>query len=173
MFAEKVGAVRNHVDVLHPQSGEAVVSCENAAALTEGNGALQKTISLEKPLLWTLWDRGMQHLYTLRIRLLDESRNDAQKGIRFGVIGVFLEQTKDAAIAVWAANDTPTEFAGCTAKWCVTNGDGEQIACGGKTCRFLRTAFFALKDKEQVNAAKAMRRFQAATETADASAKTI
>ncbi len=48
-------------------------------------------------------------------------------------VGVFMEYTKDAPVAIWAANDTPADLPGCSAEWYVTDENGAVVTSGKKS----------------------------------------
>ena len=69
VFRPAEGTVSYSMAVLHPQTGEAIVTRSGSAKLPAGHSELTESFSLDSPLLWTLWDRGSANLYTLRICL--------------------------------------------------------------------------------------------------------
>jgi hypothetical protein len=44
-----------------------------------------------------------------------------------------MEYTKDAPVAIWAANDTPADLPGCSAEWYVTDENGAVVTSGKKS----------------------------------------
>lgn len=88
LAARAGGDVRFSVSVLHPLTDAEIVTFEDVAHLKEGLNDVSVSFKIEKPLLWTLWDRGTPNLYTLRIRLLNEPSDNGELVRRFGVRSV-------------------------------------------------------------------------------------
>lgn len=70
-------------------------------------------------------------------------------------VGIFMEHTKDAPVAVWAANDTPKTYA-CIAAWNVTDENGNRITQGSKDIELAQDSAVCISsldfaaDKEKV-----------------------